>query len=135
MKKTELKIRVAHRDTRQWEAITSYSTSHVWEDGWVGTTGGMEITPPTWARSVRIVGNKLQHPEHLRLLATVNAVQVRREILALGHFVIDLPYTQGTGTLNVSFEASSSYVPAEVGINGDDLRNLSWIIVAVQAAR
>jgi hypothetical protein len=135
MKNTEPKIRVAHRDTRQWEPIDSFTTTDVWEDGWIGMSGGMTITPPNWACSVRIVGNKLTHPEHLRLLVAVNGVEVRREILAIGHFVVDLPHRQGAGTLNLTFSADSSYVPAEVGINGEDLRNLSWILVAVQAAR
>ena len=134
-KPNEPKVRVAHRDTRTWEPIESYTTTDVWEDGWIGVSGGMTITPPDWARSIRIVGNKLKHPEHLRLAVTVNGVEVRREILAIGHFIVDLPYSQRGGTLNLTFSADSSYVPAEVGINGDDLRNLSWILVAVQAAR
>ena len=135
MQQADQKPRISHRDTREWENITTYETEGVWHDGWVGEKGSLTITPPAGTKWLRLVANKMHHPEHLRVIATVNGVEVRREILAIGHFVVDLPFTAGTTSVKVDFSASATYVPAEVGVNGEDHRNLSWIVVAVQVSK
>lgn len=134
-KTSEPPVRIAHRDTREWINIDSFTTTNVWHDGWVSEACSIEITLPAWARSIRVVGNKLHHPEHLRITATVGSATVRRELLAIGHFMVDLPRAPGVTSLHATFSSSTTFVPAEVGINGDDRRNLSWIMVAVQATK
>ena len=125
---------ILNPDRRVWKDITSYVGEGIWEDGWVGERGAMTITLPAGTKWLRLLANKMHHPEHLRLIANVNGVEVRREILAVGHFVVDLPLKPGTTTVRAEFSASETYVPAEVGVNGDDHRNLSWIVVAVQVS-
>jgi hypothetical protein len=134
-KKETTTVRVAHRDTREWTNIDSYTTENVWHDGWVGEQGSLTITPPADARWLRLVANKMHYPEHLRVDAIVNGVHVRREILAVGHFVVDLPLAPGANTVRADFTASATFVPSEKDINGEDHRNLSWIVVAVQVAK
>jgi hypothetical protein len=135
MKSTEPKIRVAHRDTTEWVDIPHASAEGLWHDLWFGRTGSLTIAPPTWAKKVRIVGNKLHVPDRLQLLATANGITVRREMLATGHFIVDLPFNPGQALVAVDFVADRDFRPSTEEINGEDHRDLSWILVTAQAAR
>ena len=119
-----------------WRTVTSYESEGVWPDGWAGKESSFTIVRPDWAKYLRILANKMHHPDHLQLLIDVEGMTVRREILGVGHFVIDLPFGPVEGrmpsAIKVNIRADASYVPAHVGVNGDDQRDLSWIVVAVQ---
>jgi hypothetical protein len=128
-------IRVANRDTTEWHDIPHAAAEGLWHDLWLGRTGSLTIEPPQWARRVRIVGNKLHVPDRLQLLATADGTTVRREMLAIGHFIVDLPFTPGQTTLTVDFVADQDFRPSTEEINGEDHRDLSWILVTAQAAR
>ena len=132
---TEPVIRVAHRDTTEWLDIPHTSAEGLWHDLWFGRTGSLTIQPPEWAKKIRVVGNKLHVPDRLQLLATSNGTTVRREMLATGHFIVDLPFTPGQASLTVNFAADRDFRPSTEEINGDDHRDLSWILVVVEAAR
>ena len=135
MTKPQPEARVAHRDTTEWHDIPHAAAEGLWHDLWFGRTGSLTIEPPRWAKKVRIIGNKLHVPDRLQILATVNGTTVRREMLAIGHFVVDLPYMPGQTTLTVDFVADRDFRPSTEEINGEDHRDLSWILVTAQAAR
>ena len=135
MKRTEQSGRVTHRDTTEWQDIPYAAAEGLWKDLWFGPVGSLTIEPPAWAKKVRLVGNKLHVPDHLQLLATTGGITVRREILAVGHFMVDVPLTPGQVSLTVDLVADRAFCPADEEINGDDHRNLSWILVMVQVAR
>jgi hypothetical protein len=131
----DAEIRVAHRITTEWHDIPHSSAEGLWHDLWFGRTGSLTIEPPAWATKLRIVGNKLPVPDHLQLLATANGVTARREVLAVGHFIVDIPFRAGQAPVTVNFVADRDFRPSTENINGDDHRDLSWILVAVQAAK
>jgi hypothetical protein len=130
----EPKVRIAHRDTRVWENIDTYTTYGFWHDGWMGEVGSVTVTPPADARWLRVVGSKHHNPDHLRIDSKVDDHMIRREILAVGDFIIDLPIKRGGTAVTAEFMARNTFVPVERGINSD-ARILSWVFVGVQVAK
>ena len=122
-----------HRaEDEQWVSISVASSEGKWDDGWVGGTASFTIDVPPSAMAIRLVGYKPDWIPNLLLFARASEKEVRRQIMAVGHFVVDVPMAHASGRLEVVTRSEPVIVPSEVW-ESQEHRGLSWVFVGVEA--
>ena len=116
---------------RIWTSIPVVESDGLWDDGWVGGEARFLVRPPANATKLHFVGYKPDWLPSLLIFARADGVESRRQMLATGNFVVDVPFRQGQTEVEIRTRSEPVFVPSQLWESAEH-RALSWVFVGFE---
>ena len=116
---------------QQWTSLPVIESEGLWDDGWVGGQARFVVQPPRGATKLHFVGYKPEWLPNLLIHASAAGTEVRRQMLATGNFIVDVPFEVGQTSVEVLTRSEPVFVPSQLWDSAED-RPLSWVFVGFE---